>query len=68
MAPAQSSPRERETDMSMGSARPSVPSCGPEGWLSPDRAPSAEMLTTALCTGYHCLRVHLKCQAISELH
>ena len=59
---------QREREMSVGSARPSAPSCGPEGWLSPYWAPSAEMMTTALCTGYLCPHVHPKCQAISELH
>ena len=59
---------EREREMSMGSARPSAPSCGPEGWLSPYWAPSTEMMTTALYTVYIWPHVHLKSQAVSELH
>ena len=57
MHPAQSSPRERE--MSVGSSRPSAPSCGPEGWLSPYWAPSAEMMTTALCTVFTFAHVYI---------
>lgn len=70
MRPAHSSPRERgerEREMSMGSARPSAPSAGPEGWLSPYWAPSTEMMTTALYTVYIWLHVHLKSQAVPEL-
>ena len=43
----------------MGSARPSALSCGLEVWLSPYWAPSAEMMTTALCTVFTFAHVYI---------
>ena len=60
---------QREREMSMGSARPSAPSCGPEGWLSPSWAPRRwDDDHCSLHCVYLCPHVHPKHQAISELH